>query len=338
MNEKKAFRQCVCVYLCSAIFPNPSLGEMLYIRVSSKPLPDKKCHLLSVELTCAYRNDLHHMKESNHLHRIASTSNFQASVFFRQFTNMKQLQKLNEVSERNSSVVPISQMTQPEKCHLEVTPVSKLRSGYISVVCKCNRMPNIINLHLWSPPINICEWGRLQLVQDLNCVSGFRVVCKHEEGCASGRHDVTRQWNDRGRRLSSDRRATATSSPCSPHCLSMSMAGETQDIPTGQSYLIKVIQTNWLRALCFPRWLKYDAHCLKLRWADAQLMTPQSSSLNQTHLYFCCFQENLCGGRKESFHLQQDFFLDQTLLCSSIWTHRTHCPCGQCLTNTFKYH
>ena len=229
-----------------------------------------------------------------------------------------------------------NQIFKIKKCHLEVTPVSKLRSGYISVVCKCNRMPNIINLHLWSPPINIWEWGRLQV--DLNCVSGFRVVCKHEEGCASGRHDVTRQWNDRGRRLSSDRRATATSSPCSPHCLSMSMAGETQDIPTGQSYSIKVIQTNWLRALCFPRWLKYDAHCLKLRWADAQLMTPQSSSLNQTHLYFCCFQENLCRGRKESFHLQQDFFLDQTLLCSSIWTHRTHCPCGQCLTNTFKYH
>ena len=33
---------------------------------------DKKCHLLSVELTCAYRNDLHHMKESAHLHAIAS--------------------------------------------------------------------------------------------------------------------------------------------------------------------------------------------------------------------------------------------------------------------------
>ena len=61
---------------CSIILFSLSLPEMLQLRISSKPASDKKCHLLSVELTCAYRNDLHHMKESARLHPTPSKTFF----------------------------------------------------------------------------------------------------------------------------------------------------------------------------------------------------------------------------------------------------------------------
>ena len=47
-------------------------STLLEFRVPRKPAPAKKCHLLSLRLTCAYRNDLQHMKESTRLHAPAS--------------------------------------------------------------------------------------------------------------------------------------------------------------------------------------------------------------------------------------------------------------------------
>ena len=58
---------------CQSLPLSYSLSPKCYSSVfQANRRGDKKCHLLSVELTCAYRNDLHHMKESAHLHAIAS--------------------------------------------------------------------------------------------------------------------------------------------------------------------------------------------------------------------------------------------------------------------------
>ena len=54
------------------VFPFQRGSTLLEFRVPRKPAPAKKCHLLSLRLTCAYRNDLQHMKESTRLHARAA--------------------------------------------------------------------------------------------------------------------------------------------------------------------------------------------------------------------------------------------------------------------------